>query len=134
MEDFVSFFKQNPVCFLATVENGKPRVRPVQLMFEDGGKLYFCTANTKDVFKQMRTTPFVQLATTSKDYVTTLRVTGEVKFCDDMAVKERIIKESDLVRSIYKTPDNPIFEAFYIEHGIAKFQYLNGKPPRVIDF
>jgi uncharacterized pyridoxamine 5'-phosphate oxidase family protein len=134
MEEFIRFFKENPVCFLATAENGMPRVRPVQLMFEDDGKLYFCTANTKDVFRQLKTVPFVQLATTSKDYVTTLRVTGEVKFCGDRSVKESIMKESALVRSIYKTPDNPVFEAFYIEHGTARFQYLNGQPPKVIDF
>ncbi len=134
MEDFSSFIKENPVCFLATVDDGKPCVRPVQLMLESSGKLYFCTANIKDMYKQMQATPFVQLATTSKDYVTTLRISGEVMFSDDFSIREKIINENDLVRSIYKAPDNPVFEIFYIEHGTAKFQYLNGQPAKVINF
>ncbi len=132
--DFVRFFKENPVCYLATAENGKPSVRPVQLMFETEGKLYFCTANTKSMYKQMQTTPFVELATSSKDYVTTLRIGGEVKFSKDSSIKERVIKENALVRSIYKTADNPVFEIFYIEHGTATFQYLNGQPAKVPRF
>lgn len=134
MEDITSFIKENPVCFLATADEGRPRVRPVQFMLENDGNLYFCTANTKEMYRQMQATPFVQLASTSKDYVTTLRISGEVKFDNNLSIKEKILKESELVRSIYKTPDNPILEIFYIEHGTAKFQYLNGQPAKNIDF
>jgi uncharacterized pyridoxamine 5'-phosphate oxidase family protein len=134
MQEFVPFFKENPVCFLATVGNGSPFVRPVQLMFESEGKLYFCTANIKGMSKQMHTTPLVELATSSKDYVTTLRIRGEVKFSNNFPLKERIFKENPLIKSIYKTPDNPVFEIFYIEHGTAKFQYINGQPEKICTF
>ncbi len=134
MEEFTHFFKENPICAMATVNNGKPAVRPVSLLFVEEGKLFFCTANTKNMYKQMQTTPFVELSTSSKDYVTTLRISGEVKFSKDFSIKERIIKENALVRSRYKNPDNPVFEVFYIEHGTATFQYLNGQPAKTTNF
>jgi uncharacterized pyridoxamine 5'-phosphate oxidase family protein len=133
-QDFVSFFKENPVCYLATADNGKPSVRPVQLMFESEGKLYFCTANTKNMYKQMKNRPICGASGFVKGYVTTLRINGEVKFSNDFSIKERVIKENALVRSIYKTPDNPVFEIFYIEHGNATFQYINGQPAKVTMF
>jgi uncharacterized pyridoxamine 5'-phosphate oxidase family protein len=37
------------VGYLATVDNGKPRVRPFGFMFEENQRLYFCTSSTKDV-------------------------------------------------------------------------------------
>ena len=129
-QEIVSFFKENPICALATTDNNKPSVRPVQLMFEDQGKLYFCTANTKNMYKQMQTNPNIELSTTSKDYITTLRINGKVTFSKDLAIKQRIIKENALVRSIYKIAENPVFETFYLDHGNAIFQYLNGAPAK----
>ncbi|WP_368488653.1 pyridoxamine 5'-phosphate oxidase family protein [Clostridium sp. BJN0013] len=47
MEEVIKIFKENGYGFLATVEDGKPRVRPFGFMFYEDGKLYFCTSNTK---------------------------------------------------------------------------------------
>lgn len=133
-KEIISFLKENPVCAFATIDGNKPSVRPVQLMFEDNAKLYFCTANPKTMYKQMQTNPNVELAVSSKEYMTTLRISAKVNFSKDIALKQRIINENTLVRSIYKTADNPTLEVFYIEHGIAKFQYLNGTPARQTSF
>ena len=40
----------------------------------------------------------------------------------------------DLVRSIYKTADNPVFEIFCLEHGKAARSEFSGQPPRVVEF
>lgn len=55
MKEIVNFLYENPVQYLATIGlDGNPKNRPFQFMPEDDGKLYFCTANTKEVHKEMQ--------------------------------------------------------------------------------
>jgi uncharacterized pyridoxamine 5'-phosphate oxidase family protein len=133
MQNVIDFLKENNAGFLATVENGKPKVRPFQLMMEDGGKFYFCTNNTKKVYQQIKANPYVEFSSQSPKFVWT-RLCGEVKFTSDLKIKEKVIEASNLVKSIYKTADNPIFEIFYIEHGTAILADFSGQPPKEVQF
>jgi uncharacterized pyridoxamine 5'-phosphate oxidase family protein len=133
MKKVIEFLKANPMGCLATVENRKPRVRPWGFMLEQEGKLWFCTANTKDVFRQLQENPTVEFCSTSKEMVT-VRLSGEVIFSQDLEIKKKILEHCDLVKSIYKTPDNPVLEIFYIEHGKAVISDFSGQPPRIINF
>ena len=55
MNDVVKFLQDNPVQYLATVgRDGKAKCRPFMFSGELDGKLWFCTNNTKDVFKDMQ--------------------------------------------------------------------------------
>ena len=126
MEEVIKFLNENKMGNLATVENGEPRVRPWGFMFEEGGKFFFCTANTKDVYKQLKATPFIEFSTTSKQVWVRLR--GEIKFSDDLKFKEKVLKTVSMVEELYKTADNPIFEVFYIEHGSAMMDDFSGQP------
>ena len=57
MKKVVEFLQANPVQYLATVgRDGKAKCRPFMFCFEKDGKLWFCTNNTKDVYKDMQQT------------------------------------------------------------------------------
>jgi uncharacterized pyridoxamine 5'-phosphate oxidase family protein len=133
MEEAIKLLKENQNGVLATIDNGKPRVRPFGFMFEEGGSLYFCTNNQKNVYGQLKAFPYVEYSVTSKDMVT-LRISGKVLFTDDLTKKEKALNSWELVKNLYKTADNPIFEVFYIEHGEAVISDFSGKPPRKITF
>lgn len=61
MKKVVEFLQENPVQYLATVgRDGKAKCRPFMFCFEQGGKLWFCTNNTKDVYKDMQENPEVR--------------------------------------------------------------------------
>ena len=54
MNKVVEFLNANPVQYLATVgRDGKAKCRPFMFAGELDGKLWFCTNNTKDVYKEM---------------------------------------------------------------------------------
>ncbi len=54
MKKVVEFLNANPVQYLATIgRDGKAKCRPFMFCFEQGGKLWFCTNNTKDVYKDI---------------------------------------------------------------------------------
>lgn len=133
MQEVVKFLNENANGFLATVKEGKPKVRPFGFMLEEGGKFYFCTANNKEVYKQIKANLFVEFSSTTPQFAW-LRLSGEVKFSNDINIKEKILEKNALVKSIYQTADNPIFEAFYIEHGIAVIADFSGQPPKVVEF
>lgn len=133
MQEAVKFLKENVNGFLATVEGTKPKVRPFQFMLEDNGKLFFCTSNTKDVCKQLKTNPYVEFSSVTPAFAW-IRLNGEVKFSNDVRIKEQILENNGLVKSIYQTADNPIFEIFYIEHGTAILADFSGQPPKTINF
>lgn len=71
-------------------------------MYEEGGKLYFCTNNTKEVFRQLKANLFVQFSSSNARYEW-IRLSGEVRFTGDFAAKTRVFEASELVRSVYNT-------------------------------
>jgi uncharacterized pyridoxamine 5'-phosphate oxidase family protein len=133
VKEVIEFLYANPMGSLATMENNKPRVRPWGFMLEEDGKFWFCTANTKDVFQQLQKNPAMEFCATSKEMVT-VRIRGEIKFSQDTAIKAKIIEKSALVKSIYQTPDNPVFEIFCLEHGNAVMFDFSGQPPKLFEF
>lgn len=132
-ETMIEFLTANPSGCLATMDGEKPRVRPFQFMLEQGGKLYFCTANTKEVYRQLQQNPWVEFSTTSKEMVT-YRLSGRAKFEDNRQVKAAIIEKSGLVKQIYQTPDNPVFELFHLEHADGMVADFSGQPPKRFAF
>lgn len=130
MNEVVNFLSENPVLYLATIgRDGKPKVRPFQFMLEKEGKLFFCTSNQKEVYKEIKLNPYVEFSTTNQNNVW-IRISGRIKFSNDLEVKTTIIEHNSLVKSIYKTPDNPIFEIFYLDDAKAVIADFSGQPPK----
>ena len=124
------FLIKSQVQYLATIGlDEKPKVRPFQLMLEDGGRLYFCTSNQKPVFQEMQKHPHVEFCASGANF-SWLRLNGKVVFSKDLGLKARIQDASPIVKSIYKTPDNPTFEVFYLADAAATIADLGGNPPQ----
>jgi uncharacterized pyridoxamine 5'-phosphate oxidase family protein len=129
MNELFELLEGSPVGALATVEGGVPRVRPFQFMFEEGGKLWFCTSSQKPAYAQMKACPKIEfLATKGTAWA---RIAGTARFSEDGKAKERILAQSDLVRSIYKEASNPIFKVFAIEDWTATVSDFSGRPARI---
>lgn len=130
MSAVADFLSQSRVQSLATIGlDGRPKVRPFQFMLERGGRLYFCTSNQKSVFKEMRAQPTVELSACGENN-SWIRLSGRAVFDDDAGVKAGILEASPLVKGIYKAPDNPIFEIFYLADAVATIADFSGNPPK----
>jgi uncharacterized pyridoxamine 5'-phosphate oxidase family protein len=134
MEEAIKFLKENRVGFLASVDNGKPRVRPWAFMLEEKGKLYFCTNTTKDAYKQLKNVPYIEFSCTNKEVNTWLRLSGKITFSDDRKIKEKIIESNGPLKNMYKSADNPIFTIFYLEHGNASIWSFSAQTPKKFEF
>ena len=128
MNKVVEFLKENPVQYLATVgRDGNAKCRPFMFSLERDGKLWFCTNNTKEVYKDMQANPYVQVTVASPKYAW-LRLSGKAVFEDNQAIKEACM-ENPIVKSQYHTADNPIFVVFYLEDPHGVIADFSGKPP-----
>ena len=62
MDKILEFLKEAKPCFVATVEDGEPRVRPQGFAMEFDGKLCMCTADEKASSIQLKKNPAVEVA------------------------------------------------------------------------
>lgn len=129
MNEVVKFLQENPVQYLATIgRDGKAKCRPFMFCFEQDGKLWFCTNNTKDVYKDIQQNPDIEVSVSSPAYAW-IRLNGKAVFENNMAVKEGCMN-NPIVKGQYQTADNPIFEVFYLEGAKAVIADFSGNPPK----
>lgn len=129
MNEVVQFLQENPVQYLATIgRDGKAKCRPFMFCVEQDGKLWFCTNNQKDVYKDLQANPNVEISVSSPAYAW-IRLHGKAVFENNMFVKE-ICMHNPIVKGQYQTADNPIFEVFYLAEAEAVIADFSGNPPK----
>lgn len=127
MIDYAEILKKSPNGVLATQDGDKVKTRYFQFLFCDGKKVYFCTANDKPVFKQLKANSNVSFCVTPPDFNPVMSINGQVVFVNDLALKNRALDENPSIKGIYQSGDNPIFEMFYIDtEEIETFDFAQG--------
>lgn len=129
MKEVVEFLQANPVQYLATVgRDGKAKCRPFMFCFEQEGRLWFCTNNTKNVYKDLQVNPEVEVSVSSPEYAW-IRLNGKAVFENNIAVKEACMA-NPIVKGQYNEASNPIFEVFYLESAKAVIADFSGNSPK----
>lgn len=129
MREVVEFLQENPVQYLATIgRDGKAKCRPFMFCFEKDNKLWFCTNNQKDVYKDIQVNPKIEISVSSPSYAW-IRLNGEAVFEDNKEVKEGCMSNL-IVKGQYNSADNPIFEVFYLKDAHAVIADFSGNPPK----
>ena len=129
MNQVVTFLTENPVQYLATVgRDGKAKCRPFMFAGEMDSKLWFCTNNQKDVYRDMLANPNVEVTVSSPAYAW-IRLGGKAVFENNMAAKEMCI-QNPIVKGQYQTAENPILTVFYLADAHAVIADFSGNPPR----
>ncbi|MCR4436384.1 MAG: pyridoxamine 5'-phosphate oxidase family protein [Clostridiales bacterium] len=131
MNEVLKFLQDNHTFYIATVEGDKPKVRPFGFIMEYEGKLYFCTNNEKNVYKQLKANPNFEVSTTNANGEW-IRLKGRAVFDNNPAAKAKVFEVAPALANLYKSPDNPIFEVFYLEDGEAAFYSMTSPSPRIV--
>jgi uncharacterized pyridoxamine 5'-phosphate oxidase family protein len=54
-------------------------------------------------------------------------VNGKAVFVNDLSLKTRALDENPGIKGLYHTPDNPVFELFYIDvEEVETFSFTDG--------
>ena len=122
LQDVANYLDNIGIQFLATIGlDGKPKVRPMQYMILDDGKLWFCTNSEKDVYKELQANPALELCgcKLEENEIQTpwIRFSAEAVFEERQDIRDAIIEKSSIVNALYsKMRENPIFKVFYLKN------------------
>lgn len=86
MEKVLEFLQEAKTFYVATVEDGAPKVRPFGFVMEYDGKICMCTADGKNTSKQLKKCPSLEVsAAVGKKYI---RINGKAEFMGEDARKK----------------------------------------------
>ena len=125
-ERIVRILRQAKTFFFATVDGDQPRVRPYNAVVEFEDKVYFYTNNHKSAFKQMMTTPKIELCAQISDE-RWIRISGKVVFDYRPEAKKAMIDANPELKKMY-SEDDKIFEVFYLSNMAAQIHSLHQSP------
>lgn len=137
-QDCINFTNENPICFLATVEDDQPRVRALGFWFADKSGFYFQTSTTKNFYRHLKQNPNTEVCFYKhKEMIgTMLRIIGKVEFLDDLNLKERVLNDRPFLKAFGITANSSSLIIFRINHGEARFFTMENifKPRKAIVF
>lgn len=123
LEDYIKFANDNQVCSIATIEEDKPRVRGFLMWFADETGFYFHTGATKNVSKQLKKNPNIEMCTIYQNPQggKMMRVSGKVKFLNDISLRTRLLEERPFLKGLCSESEDQLLEIFQIYTGEAHF-------------
>lgn len=129
MNKIAEVLKETGVFYIATAEGDQPRTRPFGAVIEFNGKAYFCTNNTKNVYRQLMENPKTEICGSlpSGKWV---RVTGTLVRDDNDDVRAAMLEEIPSLKNMYHIGDG-IFEVLYLDNASAVV-YSTDAAPEVI--
>lgn len=126
MNEVLKFLQDNPTFYIATVDGDQARVRPFGAVNEFEGKLYFCTNNTKPVFKQFVENPKVEVCTVSPKGEW-IRLSGKAVVDPSREAKAAMLEAVPSLKKMYSSDDS-IFEVFYLSEAVAVINSFSDEP------
>jgi uncharacterized pyridoxamine 5'-phosphate oxidase family protein len=130
MIEVLNFLAECKTFYLATVDGGKPRVRPFGFFMEFEGRLYFSTNESKPSFRQLTANPNFEISA-ANEKGEWLRLSGEAVFDSRPEVKAKAFEVMPRLRELYDKPDSPVMAPFYVKNGEAVFCSMTAAPRTV---
>ncbi len=130
MEEIYDFLKACGDYFLATCDDGQPRVRPFGTVNIFNGRLYIQTGKSKSVSRQLHKNPKLEICA-MKDGKW-LRVEATAVEDDDRAARVSMLDAYPALQAMY-SPDDGNTEVWYLRNVTATI-YSFTEPPVVYRF
>ena len=131
LNEVAEFLKECHVFFIATVDEGQPRVRPFGVAEIVDGKLYLTTGRKKDVYKQIEANDGrFEICALKPDYSGWIRISGRLVDEDNAAVRQQILDRHKNLTRMYSADDGN-FVTPYIADGEARFFSFQGEEKTV---
>ena len=116
--------------FLATVDGTKPRVRPFGTILLDDGKLYIQTGTKKEVTRQIKENPFVEISACMNNG-TWIRISAELVADDSHDIKVKMLDKMPALKAMYSADDDSM-QMFRLKDATAVFSSFTAEPETVV--
>ena len=128
LNEVLEFLRNCGTFYLATDDDGRPRVRPFGAVAEFEEKLYIVTNNQKDVYQQMKKNPKVEISGMSKGKW--IRVSGTVEEDTRREARVAMMNENTELSSMYSADDN-LMTVFYFPNSVATRSSFTEEPKTI---
>lgn len=130
MQEVYEFLKAAGTYYLATDEDGQPRVRPFGTVNIFDGKLYIQTGKVKDVSRQMHANPRIEICAMHGGRW--LRIEASAALDDRREARVSMLEAYPSLQAMY-SPDDGNTEVWYLRNATATF-YSFTDAPRSVSF
>ena len=130
MNEVYEFLKKCGTYYLATVDGDQPRVRPFGTIDLFEGKLYFQTGKAKDVSKQMKANPKVEISGMAEGKW--IRLAAEAVLDERIEAQAHMLDAYPSLQAMYKPGDGNT-EVFYLKNAKAQICSFT-EAPRSFEF
>jgi uncharacterized pyridoxamine 5'-phosphate oxidase family protein len=132
MKEVIDFLNENRNGFMATVVDGNPGCA-LGLHVRGEWKVILLYKQRQGCLQTDGEYPHVEFSMMNSGNAW-IRISGGITFTEDQECKARVLGASEVVKSVYRTADNPLLKVFYIEHGRAVMADFSGQPPKTFTF
>ncbi len=130
MDEVLEFLKKAGTYYLATDDNGQPRVRPFGTIHSFEGRLYIQTGKKKSVSMQIHRNPKIEICAFLDG--TWLRVAATAVEDDRREARVSMLEAYPELKDMY-SPDDGNTEVFYLKDATAVFSSFTA-PERSVTF
>ena len=126
------FLDEAGVFFLATEDGKQAKLRPLGAHIEMNGKEYFTVGDFKEVYRQMKENPLVEIAAFTPNDRKWLRYTGRAVFEDNKEVQEKVFEALPHLRKAYSEESGHKMMIFTLEDAKARVIDMAGNEVNVL--
>lgn len=132
LQKVLEYLTSVPAWYLATSEGDQPHVRPFSFAAEHEGRIWFCTATTKDVYRELCANPKFEL-TAWKPGSGWLIMRGEADMVDRATPEIRVEGYEHMLNlgESHDGPDDPELTFFTTLHAEAWVCDIDGTKVKV---
>ena len=130
MQKVCEFLKKCGTYYLATMDGDQPRVRPFGTAHVFENRLYIQTGRVKDVYKQLKANPKVEITAVTGDQW--IRLTAVAVEDERPEASRSMLEDYPSLQKMYKAGDGNC-TVFYLKDATATFCSMSGEP-KVVRF
>ena len=94
----------------------RPACRPFGAVAEYSGHLYISTGNTKEVYKQFKDLPYIQITALKAETREWLRLDATAEERTALSEKKMMLENCPVLKKRFSSPDDPFFALFRLNH------------------
>lgn len=114
-EDCFRFIRECGYFFLATSVDGRPRLRPMGMIYSNDKALFLVTDKRKSVYMDLTENPLVELASYNLYTRQWIRISGRVKVDSSLDVQRAMLELYPMIRQEYIHQDDMFFVIFRLD-------------------
>ncbi len=124
-EKAIKFATENPLCYMATIDNDRPHIRIMKLWFADHSGFYFEALSPKDLSMQIHKNPKVEICFFNNpariENGREMRISGNMEIVTDAALLNKAKHDKEYLEDLGGQATEPYIEVFKLAHGDVNF-------------